>query len=85
MFNCRLFVVAFATALAFGQKPELYYYVQEEMWQHLFNCIMENEISMFPFKRKHKSVKLKTMEVVTVHSHKFGKMIECSKCKECFL
>ena len=49
--DCGLFAVASATALAFGKKPELYYYVQEDTRNHLFNCILQQEMSMFPFKK----------------------------------
>ena len=47
-YDCRLFGIAFATALAQGEKPELFLFDEWNMRAHLQQCFEDGEIKMFP-------------------------------------
>ena len=47
-YDCRLFAIAFATALAQGEKPELFLFDEWNMRAHLQQCFEDGEIKMFP-------------------------------------
>ena len=46
--DCGLFAVAFATALALGNPPGMYHFVQKEMRQHLCECFERRRSQFFP-------------------------------------
>ena len=45
-YDCGLLAEAFATALAFGQQPELYHHIQEEMRKHLLKGGKNENVSI---------------------------------------
>ena len=51
-YDCGLFAIAFATALALGEKPELFSFEQSKMRTHLRQCLEKGEMEMFPVSRK---------------------------------
>ena len=87
--DCGLFAIAFATAIAFGYKPELLSFDQNKMRKHLLSCLTSGEIRMFPEKekRQRKSI-IKNIQKIKVYCYcrlpKQGEMIQCHHCKEWF-
>ena len=87
--DCGLFAVAFATALAFGEPPGQYHFVQEKMRRHLWSCFERRQISMFPYSKLRQATEstVKSVDEVPVYcvcripelpnTH----WIECSGCK----
>ena len=51
-YDCGLFAIAFATALAQGEKPELFFFDQWNMRAHLRQCFEDGEMKMFPVLQK---------------------------------
>ena len=47
-FDCGLFAIAAATALAFGINPVQVRFEQTAMRNHLFNCFETGELEVFP-------------------------------------
>ena len=88
-YDCGLFAVAFATALAFGEPPGQYHYDQEKMRRHLWNCFCRREMSIFPYSKLRRATELtiKAVEKVSVYcicrmpELPNTKWIECSGCK----
>ena len=56
-YDCGLFAVAFATALALGKRPEDYHFDQSRMRKHLWQCFEERKMEMFPYIRQRRSKK----------------------------
>ena len=89
-YDCGLFAVAFATALALGEKPELFCFDQSKMRAHLRHCLEKGEMAMFPVNRKRRVKKspVKTSDEVPVYckcrmpEQPGDSMIECTVCKE---
>ena len=52
MYDCGLFAIAFATALAQGKKPELFSLTNGTYVPHLQQCFEVGEMKMFPVLRK---------------------------------
>ncbi len=63
-YDCGLFAITFATALALGEKPELFFFDQSKMRAHLWQCLERGRIEMFPVvrKRRVKKSSVKTVE-----------------------
>ena len=89
-YDCGLFAIAFATALALGEKPELFFFDQWNMRAHLRQCLESGEMKMFPVLRKRRVKKsaVKTTEEVQVYCKcrmpelPGEQLIECTNCKE---
>ena len=89
-YDCGLFAIAFATALALGEKPELFFFDQSKMRAHLWQCLERGKMEMFPVvrKRRVKKSSVKTVEQVPVYCKcrmpelPGERMIECSMCKD---
>ena len=47
-YDCGLFVVAFATCLAIGVQPGSFTFKQQEMRRHLYKCLDNGKMQMFP-------------------------------------
>ncbi len=45
-YDCGLFAIAFATALAFGEKPELFFFDRSKMRVHLWQCLERGQMRM---------------------------------------
>ena len=52
MYDCGLFAIAFATALAQGKKPELFSLTNGTYVPHFQQCFEVGEMKMFPVLRK---------------------------------
>jgi len=89
-YDCGLFAIAFATALALGEKPELFSFEQSKMRTHLRQCLEKGEMEMFPVSRKRRMKKslVKSTEEIPVYCKcrmpelPGDHMIECTACKE---
>ena len=89
-YDCGLFAIAFATALALGEKPELFFFDQWNMRAHLRQCLESGEMKMFPVLRKRRVKKsaVKTTEEVQVYCKcrmpelPGEQLIKCTNCKE---
>ena len=85
-----LFAIAFTTALALGEKPELFLFYQLKMRVHLQKCLYRGKMEMFPVirKRRVKNSTVKATEAVPVYCKcRMPEMpgehlIECTNCKE---
>jgi len=60
--------IAFATALALGEKPELFSF-EQSMCTHLRQCLIKREMEMFPVSRKRRVKKslVKSTEEIPVY------------------
>ena len=47
-YDCGVFVIAFATSLAFGSDPSSFIYEDDKIRQHLKNCFSSGKLSEFP-------------------------------------
>ncbi len=85
-YDCGLYAIAFATALALIEKPELFFFDQSKMRVHLWQCLERGEMRMFPVLRKHRVKKSSVKEVAVYCKCRMpcDHMIECTKCKEWF-
>ena len=86
-YDCGLFAVAFATALVLGCNPGQYFFNQRSMRKHLWSCIKNQKISIFPvIKERRGKQKVKATQQISLHC--FCRlpdlsgipMIECSRC-----
>ena len=68
-YDCGLFAVAFATALAFGEPPGQYHFAQEKMHHHLWSCFERGQISMFPYSKLRRATEstVKSVDEVPVY------------------
>ena len=89
--NCGLFALASAAALANGEEPGSFAFDQEQMQPHLIKCLAAEKGEPFPVKkcrRKLKKIKstVKVPVFCTCHMPKRSDctMIECSACRELF-
>ena len=88
-YDCGLFAVAFATALAFGEPPGRYHFAQEKMRHHLWSCFERRQISMFPYSKLRRATESTVKSVDEVPVYCICRMpeppntrwIECSGCK----
>ena len=90
--DCGLYAIAFATALALGDKPELFSFNQPKMRQHLLQCFQRRAMQMIPVKRRRrmKTSSVKAIEEVKVYCKcrmpevPDECMIQCTICKDWF-
>lgn len=87
-YDCGLFAVVFATALAFGYNPGQYFFDQPSMRKHLWNCLRNQNMSMFPvIKERRGKQKVKSTQQIPLYCScrlpdiSGIRLIECSKCK----
>ena len=69
LYDCGLFAIVCATALALGEKPQLFFFDQWNMRAHLRQCFEDGKMKMFPVLRKRRVKKsaVKTTEEVQVY------------------
>ena len=84
-YDCRLFAIAFATAIAMGRRPEDFQFDQNKMRRHLWHCFEKRRMEMFPYIRERRSKKIKMKRKVDVYCvcrmPEMGEsMVECSSC-----
>ncbi|XP_065898061.1 uncharacterized protein [Dysidea avara] len=67
--DCGLFSIAFATSLCFGKQPELIFYNQPLMRQHLIKCFEVGRIEEFPIAhtRRLKATKVTNTQSIKVY------------------
>ena len=88
--DCGLFAITFTTALALGEKPELFFFDQSKMRVHLQQCFERGKMQMFLVikKQRVKKSSVKTTEVIPVYCKcrmpelPGEHLIECTNCKE---
>ena len=67
-YDCGVFAVAFATALVLGYNPGQYFFDQQSMRKHLWNCLQNQRMSMFPvFKERRRKQTVKTTQQIPLH------------------
>ena len=87
-YDCGLYAIAYATALAHGCDPGGHHYYQEKLRSHLKKCLLNRRLSLFPHKLVHPSDSFQSVEKVAVYclcrmpEIPGLDMIECTKCKE---
>ena len=68
-YDCGLFAEAFATCLSFGFSPGQYFFEQGAMRRHLWKCLQERNISLFPVKKERRyKQKIKANQCIPVFS-----------------
>ena len=91
-YDCGLFAVAFAVALAFGNPPGQFHFEQQKMRHHLWKCFENRKINMFPYNKLQRATELTVKSVEEVPIYCICRMpelpntkwIECSRCKKWF-
>ena len=82
--DCGLFAIAFATALANGIQPGHCFFNQDAIRRHLYKCLMEGKMSMFPQKQRWTSRLVKSEDSIELfcicHMPEIPPMVECSQC-----
>ena len=87
-YDCGLYAIAYAAALAHGNDPAAHHYCQEKMRPHLRKCLMDRKLKVFPHKTICPSGNFRSEEKLPVHclcrmpEIKGQPMVECSSCKE---
>ena len=61
--DCRVFVIAYITHIAFGQDPSLCVFPQNHMRNHLCTCFDEQKMVPFPIVRERRSLPEKPIQV----------------------
>ena len=86
-----LFAIAYATALVFGEMPQKFCFDQKKLRSHLFKCLENKNMTLFPTlrKRRIRQSMIKAIQEVAIHCScrmpEMGKfMIECTNCKQWF-
>ena len=85
--DCGLFAIAYATALVFGEMPQKFCFDQKKLRSHLFKCLENKNVTLFPTlrKRRIRQSMIKAIQEVAIHCRmpEMGKfMIECTNCKQ---
>ena len=90
-YDCGVFAIAFATALAHGFNPGKYLFNQHVMWKHLLKCIEMANITMFPvLKTRRAEDRMKSEDAFEIYCTcrmpecPDVDMIQCCKCSEWF-
>ncbi len=66
--DCGLFAIANATALSFKEDPGKMFYDQKQMRQHLYQCLENGKMTLFPVKRVRRALtKIVTVEAFEIH------------------
>ncbi len=50
--DCALFAAAYCTSIAYGVHPSSQIYNQQHMREHLYNCLTNQNMLLFPASRK---------------------------------
>ena len=84
-YDCGLFAVAFATALANGAQPENMHFNQEAIRKHLHSCIKNGVLTMFPAVLR-KSLGVASTDMIKLNCKcrmpEILSTAECIKCSE---
>ena len=87
--DCGVFAIAFATSLAFGDRPEEIIYDCKIMRLHLLNCLRNMRMERFPVQVSStiQRCKRKTLVIEVFCSCRqpyYPVMVMCTKCEEWF-
>jgi len=74
-YDCRIYAIAYATALSYEQDPTSHYYNQQKMRTHLRSSLLARKLKVFPHKTISPSGLFRSIEKVPV----FCLCIECQK------
>lgn len=91
-YDCGLFTLAFAIALAQGTSPCSFHFDQPKMRRHLWKCFQKRKIVGFPYTKLRRATEstVKSVDEVRVYCTcrmpelPDTKWIECSRCKNWF-
>lgn len=90
-YDCGIFSIAFATAVAYGIDPATCFFDQRKMRRHLYYCLSAGKLTPFPVTNlKGKTARKIVCEDIEVHCHcripemKNVAMIECTGCSRWF-
>ena len=87
-YDCGLFAIAHATALALGEQPGNYLYDQPKMRKHLYKSFQTKTMTLFPLKkeRRNKELKAKTEEEKHCRMPELPntRWVQCSHCENWF-
>ena len=80
--DCGLFAIVFPSALANGIQPGHCFFNQDTMRRHLYKCLTEGKMLMFPQKQRRTSRKSEdSIELFCIcHMPEIPPMVECSQC-----
>ena len=84
--DCRVFVIAFATSLVFGECPTHRQYTQKQMRQHLVQCLVNKEMTRFPSRKVNQKYlseirhSYSVLVICTCHEVARGTRIQCDHC-----
>ena len=63
-YDCGLFAIAHATALALGEQPGNYLYDQPKMRKHLYKSFQMKTMTLFPLKKRRRNKELKVLPML---------------------
>ncbi len=87
--DCGLFAIANATALSFKKDPGKFFYDQKKMRSHLYRCLEEGKMALFPLKKERRALcKIVAVDFIEVHCicrlpegiHSLEEWGRCTKC-----
>lgn len=85
-YDCGLFAIAFAAAVAFDLDPVKCFFNQKRMRRHLYGCFLSRKLIPFPERKRPYSKRAVIHDNIEVHCYcrmpelKDVPMIECSLC-----
>ena len=87
--DCGLFAVAFAASLCAGENPIQATYIQHQLRDHLWKCLMDRKLSTFPKTRRgRRPARPRGEEKFCIYCvcrlPEGGRMIQCTSCQEWF-
>ncbi len=84
--DCGLFSIAYATTLCTGLSPSKVNYDQSKLRKHLYDCIQNNNLSLFPSSRSQRKAKQTSPEIIPIYctcrKPESGKMAQCDNYLE---
>ena len=90
-YDCGLFAIAFATALAHGMDPVECFFDQRKLRRHLYQCLVAGKLTPFPqAANRPASKRAVVQDEIEIHCHcrmpelKNVAMIECCFCLKWF-
>ena len=90
-YDCCLFAIAFATAIANGVPLRDVSFKQDTMRKHLYQCFDKGILTVFPTVPRRKrprgtAAAIKSTDTIPLYCHcrmpEIQPMVECSRCKE---
>ena len=86
--DCGLFAIAFATSLCAGNNPAEYTYRQDELRNHLHQCLEKREFTEFPSQPRKIKQFCNPVMMIPVYCEcrqpEKENMVQCDQCQEWF-